>query len=225
VRSTRTGDPTTAADAVAVGCLLVLVGLGCAVAGGSAPWVVDRWATAVTSGLLPAYDVLLAVDLVGEPVGALTAVGLITLACLLAGRYRLAATGPVALALAGLAVGVLKPLFGRTIHGPENLAYPSGHTATATVLALVALLLVVDITRPGRRAGVLVVAAGTVAAAGSMAIVQVALSAHYATDTVGGACLAVVVVVGTVRVTDAVTARVAPRPAVPSVPDPRSTRP
>lgn len=205
----RNGIIPAAADAVAVGCLLVLFCLGLAVAGGTAPWALDVWATSATAGLAPAHDLLLAVDMIGEPLGALTIVGLLGAACLLTGRYRLAITAPVALALTGGAVGVLKPLFGRTINGPENLAFPSGHTATATVLALVLLLLVLDLARPGPRTAVGLVVVGTLAAAGTMAVVQIALGAHYATDTVGGLCLAVVVVALTVRVAGAIPSRTA----------------
>jgi undecaprenyl-diphosphatase len=218
VRVARTLVPRTAAAAVAVACLLVLVVLGLAVAGGSAPWAVDRWASAEVTALHPDRDMLLAIDMIGEPVGAVLAVGLLGVACLFAGRRRLAVAAPVALAVTGIAVGTLKPLIGRTIHGPQNLAFPSGHTATAAVLAVVLLLLVVDLTRPGRRTAAVLVVAGTVAAAGAMAVAQVALSAHYATDTVGGLCLAVVVVTGTARIARD------PRAAAPAPPRPRSTR-
>ena len=214
----RTLVPRTAADAVAVACLMVLVVLGLAVAGGSAPWAVDRWASAEMTALSPDRDVLLAVDTLGEPVGAVLAVGLLGVACLVAGRRRLAVAAPVALAVTALAVSTLKPLVGRTIHGPQNLAFPSGHTATAAVLAALLLLLVVDLTRPGRRAAAVLVVAGTIAAAGAMAVVQVALSAHYATDTVGGLCLAGVVVAGTARIARG------PGAAAPAPPTPRSTR-
>lgn len=218
MRVARTLVPRTAADAVAVACLLVLVVLGLAVAGGSAPWAVDRWASAEMTALSPDRDVLLAVDTLGEPVGAVLAVGLLGVACLVAGRRRLAVAAPVALAVTALAVSTLKPLVGRTIHGPQNLAFPSGHTATAAVLAALLLLLVVDLTRPGRRAAAVLVVAGTIAAAGAMAVAQVALSAHYATDTVGGLCLAGVVVAGTARIARG------PGAAAPAPPTPRSTR-
>ncbi|QJY47038.1 phosphatase PAP2 family protein [Pseudonocardia broussonetiae] len=213
MRPARTGR--SAADATAALCALVLLGLGLAVLGGTAPWAVDRAAAAATAGLTASsYDLLLAVDLVGEPVVAVGLAVLIALACLLCGRARLAAVAPLALALTAVAVASLKPLIGRTIHGPENLAYPSGHTATAAVLALVLLLLLVDLVRPGRLAAAALVVTGTVVAAGVMAVAQVALSAHYATDTLGGLCLAVVTVTVTVRLVAAVPART----AVPAAP-------
>lgn len=216
-------------SATAVLCAVMLTGLGLAVAGGSAPWAVDRAAATATAGLVSFHDEFLAVDLAGEPVGAAALVAVLALVCLLAGRPRLAAVAPLSLGLAGVSVSTLKPLIGRTIHGPENLSYPSGHTATATVLTLVLLLLVVDVVRPGRRAAAVLVVAGTALSAAVMAVVQVTISAPYATDTVGGLCLAVVVVTVTVRLVDAVANRPASRAgtAADTAPasDPRSTPP
>lgn len=229
VRATRAhgrradGGAGAVLPAAAALCAVVLLGLGLAASGGTTPWGVDRAATAAVAGLAPLHDALVAVDLVGEPVGAATLVTLLAVTCLVAGRPRLAAVAPLSLGLTAVAVGGLKPLFDRTIHGPENLAYPSGHTATAAVLTLVLLLLVVDVVRPGRRTAALVVVTGTVLGAGVMAVVQVAISAHYATDTVGGLCLAVVVVTVAVRLVDAVAGTRPPARAAPSpAPHPRS---
>ena len=88
----------------------------------------------------------------------------------------------------------LKPLLGRTIG--DGFAYPSGHTGGATALGLVAALLVISLARPGRAAGIGIVAASGVLCGGVVGMAMVAIGAHYPTDVVGGYCTAVAVVCG-----------------------------
>lgn len=190
----------------AAGCALVSGLLGAVVADRSTPLPVDGWAYRELGSVFP-EPVLRAVDSVGEPLGATVAVTLLSLVALLAGRIRLAVVAPIALAVAGATIRAgLKPLVDRTIHG-GFLAYPSGHTATATVLGLILALLLVDVLRPGRRAVALLVPAVVLSAATVMAVGQTAMSAHYATDTLGGFCVGVVVVVLTAYAVDAVAGR------------------
>ncbi|BFO16097.1 hypothetical protein SHKM778_24850 [Streptomyces sp. KM77-8] len=98
---------------------------------------------------------------------------------------------------------LLKPLVGRTIHGDENLSYPSGHTAFLTAFALMAALLVTGRLGLGRTAGLALVLGAALFAGAAMGWAQVAMGAHYPTDTLGGWCTALAVVPATARIVDA----------------------
>lgn len=201
-RGTRAGATWPVPRPVVAVAGLVLAVLAVAVAGGSTAWPSDAAVAAAVAAWAPPYETLLVIDYVGEPVGAIVLVSALAAVCVLVRRPRFALVALVSLALSGLGVTGLKAVVGRTIHGPENLAFPSGHTATATVLALTLLLLVVDLARPRSRTSLPIVAGGTLLAAAVMSVDQVLLTAHYFTDTVGGLCLAVVVVGCTARVVD-----------------------
>lgn len=167
----------------------------------AAGWL-DRWAQTAVDGLLPQPGPgALLIDLVGEPLVTAVLAGLLAAACLTLGRRHLAVVAVVGPGLTAVATTVLKPVIGRTIHD-GYLAYPSGHTAAATVLALVVTLLVVDLLRAGRLPGVLLILAGAGGAGATMAWSQVALGAHYPTDTIGGFCTAMAVVPATALLVD-----------------------
>ncbi|MCA1677244.1 MAG: phosphatase PAP2 family protein [Actinobacteria bacterium] len=154
----------------------------------------DTWAQTAVEGLLPEPGRgPLLIDFVGEPLSMIVLVGLLVAVCLAVGRRRLAVVAVAGLGVTGVVTTVLKPVVGRTIHG-GFLSYPSGHTAAATALALVVMLLVVDLLGAGRLPGVLLILSGAGVTGGVMALSQVALGAHYPTDTIGGLCAAVVVV-------------------------------
>ena len=189
--------------AVAAGVgVVVAVALGIVMAGTSAPSGPDRWAADIVSGWWPAPGTIAyAIDFVGRPwvvvaiaaVTALLAVGL--------RRRRLAVVALVAPAVTGLVATIAKPLAGRTIHG-TNLSYPSGHVAAATTLAGVLALLAVDVVHAGRVLGMAVFLIGALASGGVMAVDQVAISAHYPTDALGGLATAIVVVVAVATAVD-----------------------
>ena len=147
---------------------LVVVVLGVLYAGHSDPGTVDRWIIQPTADSVgpPWRDVALALDFLGEPAGAAMLVVAAVAGCLLLRRPRAAV---LIVAGVGLTVGtatLLKHLVGRTIHGADNLSYPSGHTAFLTALAFVAALLATDRLGLGRTAGTsLVLAAALVAGA------------------------------------------------------------
>jgi membrane-associated phospholipid phosphatase len=101
---------------------------------------------------------------------------------------------------------LLKPVVGRTIHD-GYLCYPSGHTALATALALVVALLAADALGVARPAGALPVLAVVTVTGAAMAWAEVALGAHYPTDTVGGFCTALAVVPATAWLVDEVARR------------------
>ncbi|MGK4594728.1 phosphatase PAP2 family protein [Amycolatopsis sp. w19] len=141
----------------------------------------------------PLWYLATAIDFAGEPVGAVVVIALFGWLCLRHRRQRIAI---LMVAASGVTVALttgLKPLFGRLIHG-EFLSYPSGHTAFAVTVATVVGLLVVDVRGLGPVGGASVLV-GLIAFAGlAMGWAEVALGAHYPTDTFGGFGFAVAVV-------------------------------
>lgn len=178
----------------AVCAALTVAVLGVLFAGQITGTGADEWARSAFMGAgSPWHQLALAVDFTAEPVGGALTLGLLVVACLLAGQRRGAV---LAVAGTGGSIAVttaLKPLVGREING-GFLAYPSGHTATATAVALVAMLV---FTR-----GRAITAVVTVAAGAAMAWSQVLLNAHYATDTLGGFATALAVVPATALAVD-----------------------
>ncbi|MDH6547229.1 membrane-associated phospholipid phosphatase [Streptomyces sp. SAI-208] len=199
-----TGRPTTAVlppslrarlGLVAALAALVVAALAVRYAGDSRPGRVDRWIVPPTADSVrpPLRYVAHSLDFLGEPTGSVMVVVAAVTGCLLLRRPRAAV---LLVAGAGLAVGtatLLKHLVGRTIHGADNLSYPSGHTAFLTALAFVAGLLATDRLGLGGTAGTSLVLAVTLVAGAAMGWAQVALGAHYSTDALGGWCTALAV--------------------------------
>lgn len=170
--------------------------------GGVAAGRLDGWAKTEVQSLLPQPgSAALLIDLVGEPLVTGVLAGVLAATCLVLRRRRLTLVAIASPVLAALTVMALKPVTGRTIHG-GYLAYPSGHTAAATALALVVALLAADVLRAGRVPGMLLVLAAVGTSGVTMAWSQVALGAHYPTDTLGGFCTAMVIVPGTAALVD-----------------------
>ena len=94
---------------------------------------------------------------------------------------------------------------GRTIEG--DWAYPSGHTAGATSLALLAAFVLVAVLRPSPPATAALIAWIGALAGTSMTVLLVAAEWHYATDAVGGFLVAVASVLGTALLIDALPGR------------------
>jgi membrane-associated phospholipid phosphatase len=145
----------------------------------------------------------LVIDRFGAPLTVLVLAGALAVVCSALGRHRLAVVAVAGPGLTGAVTTGLKPLVARTIH-EGFLAYPSGHTGAVTALALVAMLLVVDALGTGPLTGTLLVVGGAAAAGGTMSVAQIALYAHYATDTLGGFCAAVAVVPAAALLADTV---------------------
>ncbi|GGU82545.1 membrane protein [Streptomyces albospinus] len=187
---------------VAALAALVVVVLGVLYADDGKPGMVDAWIWAAVDGVGPSWRyVALAMDFLGEPVGAATLVVATVTGCLLLRRPRAAV---FVVAGAGMTVGavtLLKSLVGRTIHG-DNLSYPSGHTAFFTALCLVVALLATGRLGLGRAAGTLLVLAAALVAGAAMGWAQVALGAHYPTDVLGGWCTALAVMPATAWLVD-----------------------
>ncbi|GAA2643502.1 phosphatase PAP2 family protein [Streptomyces vastus] len=194
---------------------LVVVVLGVLYAGHSEPGRLDRWIIQPTADSVrpPWRNVALATDFLGEPAGAAVLVVATVTGCLLL-RWPRAAV--LIVAGAGMTVAtttLLKPLVGRTIHGEGNLSYPSGHTAFLTAFALVVALLATGRLGLGRTAGTSLVLAAALVAGAAMGWAQVALSAHYPTDVLGGWCTALAVIPATAWLVDRMADRLVDRMA------------
>ncbi|MFD6066010.1 MULTISPECIES: phosphatase PAP2 family protein [Amycolatopsis] len=141
----------------------------------------------------PLWYVATAIDFAGEPVGAIVVMALFGWVSV---RHRRPRIAILMVAASGVTVALttgLKPLVGRLIHG-EFLSYPSGHTAFAVTVATVVGLLVIDVRGLGAGGAALVLVGLIVSAGLAMGWAEVALGAHYPTDTFGGFGVAVAVV-------------------------------
>jgi undecaprenyl-diphosphatase len=118
----------------------------------------------------------------------------LVVACLVARRINGAILALVSVLVAvGLTEFALKPLVHETING--SLTYPSGHTVSVFTLTAVVGVLMLNSPRhrprPWLRA---VLVAALVIISCAVAVATIGLNYHYATDTIGGAALAVGVV-------------------------------
>jgi undecaprenyl-diphosphatase len=196
---------------VAVLAALGVVVLGVLFAGDSVAGWVDRavmpWAESSTRSTT-GWWLAESVDLAGEPVGLALLCALLAGIALLLRRPRVAALVVLGTGLSISVTSALKPLTGRMIHG-DNLSYPSGHAASATALAMIAVLLV---SHRVRRDAALALLYGAALMAGAAAAwAQVGLAAHYPTDTVGGWCTALAVVPAAAWLIDQTTDRLTTR--------------
>ncbi|RPF31099.1 phosphatase PAP2 family protein [Streptomyces sp. TLI_185] len=219
-----TGRPTPAAlpsslrpllGLIAVLAALVVAAIGVLYAGHSEPGRVDRWFISPTADSVrpPWRYVALTLDFLGEPAGSAMVIVAAVAGCLLLRRPRAAV---LVVAGVGVTVGtatLLKHVVGRTIHGADNLSYPSGHTAFLTALALTAALPATGRLGLGKAAGMSLVLAAALVAGAAMGWAQVALGAHYPTDVLGGWCTALAVVPATAWLVDRTADRRAVRTA------------
>lgn len=204
---------------VLVPVAVVVVLLGIANAGGTTPSTVDLWLRATAlAGPAPSVGTALLIDYLGEPEVALLLVALLAATCLLLRRGRLSILAVAGPGAAITVTTVAKPVVDRRIHA-GHLAYPSGHTALLAALGLVVALLLVDLLRAGPALAWVLVACGCTVAGAAMALSQIALDAHYPTDTIGGfgTAVAVVPVTGLLvdRLAEASARRVGPPAPVP----------
>jgi membrane-associated phospholipid phosphatase len=183
-----------AAAAVAGGCVVVTVVLGILTAhqthANGFDQGIDRWLQSALSGHVVLLDGL--ADC-GAPAEVAVTAAVVLVACLCARWLRGALLVAAAVAAGGLAEYALKPLFGRTLYGA--LSYPSGHTIGAFCLAVTFAVL---LTGPGHPplpgAARWSLAAVALLVACGVAVSQVARAKHYFTDTVGGAAVAIALV-------------------------------
>ncbi|GAY12205.1 phosphatase PAP2 family protein [Pseudonocardia sp. N23] len=162
----------------------------------------------VRAGRAGSFPVVIAL---GDVTSMAVLVVVLATVCLAVGRPRIALLALLGPALTGVLTSVvLKPLIGRTIDGAD--AYPSGHTGAATAFALVVALLLASAVR-ATAARTLIVVVLTLVVATTMATALVVQHVHYPTDTVGGACTALVAVLGVGLLIDRVADRLLARRA------------
>jgi undecaprenyl-diphosphatase len=218
--SRRLRVPALAVVALAIGILAVLA---VRYAGQHGPGRIDRrvdnwFDTQLGAHQRLAHDIA---NLANVPVAALL-IAAIVAACLLRGWPRGAVLAAGAPCLAGvLTQFLLKPLVGRTLGG--GLAFPSGHTTGAVAIALVVVVLALRAHLAAAARAALVLAA--MLYAGAVVVALIAGRFHYATDTVGGACVAVATVLAVALAIDALSPlwsrSASGRGRVPSPPRPR----
>ncbi|OLF15801.1 hypothetical protein BU204_20065 [Actinophytocola xanthii] len=181
--------------AVAAVCgAVALVVLGVLFAGQTSGTAFDAWIRSPLMELhAPWRQIALVVDYTAEPVGGALVLGTLTLVFLRLGHRRAALLTVLGTGTSIAITTGLKPVVGRDINN-GFFAFPSGHTATATAFALVAMLVLVQRRRLRATPATALVAAVTLTAAVVMAFAQVLLNAHYPTDTIGGFATAVAVV-------------------------------
>jgi undecaprenyl-diphosphatase len=157
----------------------------------SARWL-DRRVQSLVDASGPARSLADLVILFGGELSVIVLAALLSVLALALGHRRIAVLAIVGPGLTGLATVLLKPLIGRTFNG--ELAFPSGHAGGATALGIVAALLLIAVLRTALRTSAALLAAGAVLSGGTMAFALVASRDHYPTDTIGGFCIAVGVV-------------------------------
>lgn len=173
--------PTTAAVAVATTVFAVLA---LRYAGGSRARWFDHRTESLVEDITPRPRGVIALIEVGSPAVVIATAVVTALACLWFGRRRLALLAFLGPGLAGGLATLFQPLVGRTIDG--DWAYPSGHTAGATSLALVAAFVLVALRQPEPPWAATLIAGIGLLAGVAMTVLLVAADWHYATDAVGG---------------------------------------
>jgi undecaprenyl-diphosphatase len=185
---------------VAVLAALVVVALGVLYAGTSSGGAFDLWLQPwLTSSTTAWRPLALTIDFCGEPVGLASLVVALTVLSLVLRRPRMAAQVLLGTGLSITATTVIKHFADRTIH-ETFLSYPSGHTASATAMAMAAVMLVWHRLRPVAAFALLMAVALVAGAVAAWA--QAGLVAHYPTDTIGGWCTALAIVPATAWLID-----------------------
>lgn len=187
--------------ATATGAWGVAVFIGVLVAGQQHAGVVDR--AMIRQVYAMVGDQGVAAELLLSPTDTdviATAASVLVVIALLRRRWDVAVLAVAAPAIAvGVTELVLKPTFGRRLYG--LLSYPSGHAVAAlSVYTVAALALASNTTRLWRW----LTAVGWGLLTIAVMIGLVAMNCHYPTDTVGGVCVAIGVVLPCTLVSDTV---------------------
>jgi membrane-associated phospholipid phosphatase len=184
------GDHRAWAGLALGGCVAVVVALGLLFAGQTGPDQFDKAIDAPVIAFFGGHETLLLwLAAPGTLIPAIAISALVAAGCLIAGRPNGAVLALAAVPVAvGLDDALLKHLFHRTYLG--QLAFPSGHTTSATALsATLAVLLLVPPQRPGTRAARVVLVAVACVITVVVAVAVIGLRWHYITDTVAGAAV------------------------------------
>lgn len=196
--STRPPLVSRAARAVigilAAGCATVMALIAVQVADQPEPgWLDKAVDRSIRHGISPHDHLLSLVAGLGAPIGVTVITVILAAACLLTRRYRGAFLVAIAVPAIGLTEIGLKPVIDRTFAG--YLSYPSGHTMGAFSLATTIVVLLIGPLHPplSRRVRVLLAIAVMVIAC-CVSYSLIVLRMHYFTDTVGGATLAIAMV-------------------------------
>jgi membrane-associated phospholipid phosphatase len=192
-------------------CAVIVAVLGAVVAGSSQPTSldhsVDHW---IQSHLATHARALTLLADLSEPAAVVVITLAIAVLCVAARRVNGALLAVISVPAATVLTElILKHIVGRTLNG--NLVYPSGHAGRAFTFAAIIAVLLLD--PPGTRLRPAIrIAIGTAAAlvACAVAVAVVGLNWHYFTDTIGGAAVAIGVVLTTTFLLDRSTKR---RPA------------
>jgi membrane-associated phospholipid phosphatase len=191
----RTAAWVAAVAAVAVGAL------GVRYEGLSRSSHTDRVLDRAVQSSVPDKERLFSlIHYLAHPRSVIVLAGLLAVLAFVLSRRRLAALAVLGPGLTGVATTLLKPIFDRTLSGSP--AYPSGHTAGLTALAIVTALLLVSCIRMGVVETAVLVTLTTLGAGLAMAVTLTALDLHYPTDTIGGFGTAVAVVLAAALVLD-----------------------
>lgn len=195
---------------VAVCCAVVLAAGGAAAAGRSEGTALDRsidsWIIGHLHGHVSAGS---RIAYLGSEVPVTALAVIVILGCLAVRRLNGAFLALIAIPVAsGLTEYALKPIVHETIGHPGVLSYPSGHTTSVFTLVTIAAVLLIDPAR-GRLSGWLRLALATMAVlvGCAVAVSLVVIHFHYFTDTIGGACVAIDVVLVTALLLDMPAAR------------------
>lgn len=195
---------------LAAACATIMALIAAQVANQPEPGWLDK---AVNRGIRlgrdPHSHLLSPVASLGTPLSVTVITVIVAAVCLLTRRYRGAFLVAIAVPAAGLAEIGLKPVINRTIAG--YLSFPSGHTMGAFSVATTIVVLLIGPLHPplSRRVRVLLaVAAMLIACFVSYSLIV--LRMHYFTDTVGGATLAIAMVLVIALVIDMVADRSGP---------------
>jgi membrane-associated phospholipid phosphatase len=207
VQGRRGGRPTIPRPlrkpvaAIGALCAVGLLGLAIGFAGVEGPGALDAGADAAIRGLFgDQQGALRRFVRLGSPAWIPPFLVAIVLVSLVLRRPRVAIANVVGVGITAGAVTVLQPAIGRTLEG--GFALPSGHTAGAVAFTAGTSLLVMSLTsRRPLVAGI----ASAVAVLGVAVIVGMSLVAnglHYTTDTIAGACTAIVAIYGSALAID-----------------------
>lgn len=162
-----------------------LAGLGIRYAGVAGEGRLDAAVDAAIIGWFAGLD-LTRIAYLADPIGVVIGAVAVAVAAVATRRWRVAAVALLGPLLAGVATTTLQPLVGRTLQG--GFALPSGHTAGATAVAAVAVLLALGLARRRIRALAVAGFALVVLISAVMAVSLIASGFHYLTDTVAGFC-------------------------------------